>query len=237
MTVQTPGAPSEDVHALVSAAPRRAHGPSQTTKARRRCCSMSAASSRRPTARSRPPRKDYLSAFNADPQFREPLESLVRHSSRAASRSRTWASCSDALPAAPPPRPRRGPAPPGSAPPTSRAPRAERGRRPASCSSKPSPTAPRIRRCGSRLELCAAKEGDMGGYAACAPSTPAPSSPPTRRGRPSSSSTWPSSRPRRATRPAPTRRWGRRRRSKGAPSSAPRWCWSRWPPRRTTSAS
>jgi tetratricopeptide (TPR) repeat protein len=81
MTVQTPGAPAEGAIALVARlrAELTAQPDNKGAQALllHECGVVEEANGEEPAAA-----KDYLSAFNADPQFREPLESLVRILSR-----------------------------------------------------------------------------------------------------------------------------------------------------------
>ncbi len=81
MTVQTPGAPTDGAMALVARLRAELTAQQDNKGAQalllNECGVLEEANGEEPAAA-----KDYLSAFNADPQFREPLESLVRILSR-----------------------------------------------------------------------------------------------------------------------------------------------------------
>jgi len=82
MTAQTPGEHPEAAAAALLVARLRAEHAAQQEKADQaillhECGALEETSGEEPTAA-----RDYLAAFNADPQFREPLEALVRILSR-----------------------------------------------------------------------------------------------------------------------------------------------------------
>ena len=176
--------------------------------------------------------RDYLAAFNADPQFREPLESLVRILSRRKS-IKNLGKLLDALC-------RASSAPEERARATwERAAYLQAHEQNAAAAKElllealtDSPEDPAL---WLEAELCSAKDGDVAGRLRALDA----------RAQLASDPTWKAllfiDLAELAAASGDTARaydaLGSAAALEGAPSSAPRWCWSRWPPRRTTSPS